>query len=156
MKTILSAALLLVSSISLVAADEAAPKTHAEVGKGMVGIITEMMGGMAKIKDVASAEAFSASMPAIKTKMKALHKAAMALPAPTDAEKAAVNKMMDEAQESAAPAMMEMMMGLSKNPDAEAIGEIIGKAMEDEEMDKVGNELEALYRTEEEEGPGIE
>ena len=33
----------------------------------------------------------------------------------------------------------------SKNPDADAIGKVMEGAMEDDEMDKVMEELEAIY-----------
>ncbi len=126
----------------------ASVKSHVEIGQEMAEIMSEMMTGMVSVKDVESAEAFAAKVPERKAKMKDLLKAAKALPAPSDEDKAAVNKIMDEAQEKAGPSMMEAMMGMSENPEAEAIGKVMENAMQDEEMDKIGYELEAMYKIE--------
>lgn len=131
------------------ASASASAKSHEDIGKGMVEVMTEMMTSMSKITDAASAQAFADSVPGFKTSMKDLLKEAKSLPAPTEEEKAAVNKMMDDAKEKVGPATMKTMMGLSQNPEGEAIGEIMGKAMQDEEMDQVSDDLEALYKTEE-------
>jgi len=163
LKLIVPVCALFVSSLALVSCGgkgskdgSASAKTHAEVGQGMAALMNDMAASMSKIKDVPSAEAFAASVPDIKARMKALHTAAMALPAPTDAEKAAVSKMMDESQEKAGPVIMEAMMGLGKLPDAEAIAKIMENAMKDEEMDKMGDALEDLYKSGGSEGPDME
>lgn len=127
-----------------------AAKTHAEISEGVVDEMTGLMTDMAGIKDVASAEAFAKSMPDRKAKVKSLLKAAQALEAPTAEEKAAYQLKMNAAQEKAGPAMMAMMMGMSQNPEAEAIGEIMEKVMEDEEMEEVSSALEDIYAVEEE------
>ena len=124
---------------------EASAKSHAEIADGVVGEMTTMMNGMAGIKDVASAEAFAATVPTTKTKLKELLKSAQALPAPTEEEKADFQAKMDAAQEKAGPAMMAMMMGLSQNPEAEAIGKVMEGVMNDDEMDKVTDTLEQMY-----------
>ena len=159
MKPIFTAAALFVTSFALIscggkdnpgseAEAEVSAKTHTEIGQEVADIMTEMMTGMGGIKDKASAEAFASSVPAIKDKMKALLKEAQALPAPTAEEKAAVDGIMKAAEEKAGPAMMAMMTSMATNPDAEAIGEVLSGVMEDEEMNKVGESLEALYMVE--------
>ncbi len=149
MKTILSAAIVLVSSITMATANVA--KSHEEVGQQSAALMTEMMTNMAKIKDKASAEAFVATVPDIKAKLKALLAAAQALPAPTEAEKTAVNKSVEAAEAKLEPLMMEMMKNIGTSPDAEAIGMIMGPVMQDPEMDEVGDALEKLYAQEDKE-----
>ncbi|MFK7850672.1 MAG: hypothetical protein AB8D78_06800 [Akkermansiaceae bacterium] len=134
----------------------ASASSHEDIGKGMVGVMTEMMTSMAEIEDAASAQTFADSVPGFKATMKDLLETANSLPAPTDEEKAAINKMMDDAKETVGPATMKTMMGLSQNPEGEAIREIMGKAMQDKEMDQVSDDLEALYKTEETEESGPE
>lgn len=150
MKTIIPTAAIFVSSILLASAEPVA-KSHEEVGEQTAAVMIELMTGLSKITDQASANAFVATVPATKEKMKALLAAAQALPAPTEAEKATVNKTMEEAQEKAEPLIMAMMQGLAENPDAEAIGMILNQTMSDEEMNEIGNALEAIYEQEEEE-----
>ena len=162
MKPIATAFALLFTSFALVScgnkdsdsgsgadAGEAAIKSHAEIADIVVAEMTTMMNGMTSIKDVAGAEAFAKTIPDIKTKMKDCLAAAKALPAPTEEEKTAFKAKMDAAQEKAGPAMMAMMMSMSQNPDAEAIGKVMEGAMEDDEMDKVMEELEGIYAVEE-------
>lgn len=127
---------------------QAAAKTHAEISDGVVEEMTGLMTAMAGIKDVASAEAFAASMSDRKAKIKGYLTAAQALPVPTDEEKAAFESKMNAAQEKAGPAMMAMMMGMSQNPDAEAISKVMEKVMEDEEMEEVSAALEEIYAVE--------
>lgn len=129
---------------------EMVAKTHAEVSDGVVEMMSTMMTDMAGIKDVASAEAFAKNMPESRSKIKDLLKAAQALPAPTEEEKAAYQEKMNAAQEKAGPAMMAMMMGMSQNPDAEAIGKVMEGVMGDEEMEQVTSALEDIYAVEEE------
>jgi len=160
--SIIPALVLFISPIALVSCGEkegsseegsapesaaAAIKSHNEVGEEMAAIMTDMINGMSTVKDVASAEAFAATIPDLKERMKKILTAAKALPAPTEEEKAAVNKAMDDAQKKAGPVLMATMMGMSENPDAEAIGKIMEGVMQDDEMDNVGGELEAIYNS---------
>ena len=151
MKTILSNAALFAASALLTIAN-AAPKSHAEICEVVAKEMTAMMGKMAKIQNVDDAKAFAATMPDLKANMQAMLKAAQALPAPTEAEKAAFTKRMEEEQEKAAPAVMAMMMGLAQNPDAEAIGKVLEGVMGDEEMEKTMKTLEGMYKGEKEDG----
>ena len=128
---------------------EAIADSHDEIADIVVGEMTSMMNGMSAIKDVASAEAFAETVPAIKSKMRECLAAAKSLPAPTEEEKAAFKAKMEAAQEQAGPAMMAMMMGMSQNPDAEAIGKVMEGAMDDDEMDTAMNELAGIYAIEE-------
>ena len=150
MRTIFSAALIVAASALFTTAN-AAPKSHADVCEVVAKEMTAMMGKMAKIKNVDDAKAFAATMPDLKASMKAVLKTAQALPAPTEEEKTAFTKRMEEEQEKAAPAVMEMMMGLAQSPDAEAIGKVLQEVMEDEEMDKVMETLEGMYKVDLEE-----
>lgn len=147
MKSFLTTALIFASSIMVASADVVA-KSHEEVGKQAATIMTEMMTAMSKITDKASANTFVATVPPTKEKMKALLAAAQALPAPTAAEKAAVNKAIEDAQAKAEPLMMAMMANLANNPDSDAIGMLLGQTMSDKEMDEVGSALEAIYEEE--------
>ena len=132
----------------------ATSKSHSDIADAVVGEMTTMMNGMAGIKDVATAEAFAATVPSIKTTMKQCLADAKSLPAPTEAEKASFKSKMDAAQEAAGPQMMAMMMSMSQNPNADAIGKVLEGAMDDEEMDGVMEELEGIYAIEEaEEAP---
>ena len=135
---------------------EVSAASHAEIADGVVTTMSDMMTQMTTIKDVASAEAFAAKMPEVKSKMKGYLEAAQSLSAPTDEEKAAFEAKMNEAQEKAGPAMMAMMMSMSQNPDAEAIGKIMESVMEDEEMEKVVETLEGIYKVEGAEAPEAE
>lgn len=172
MKPLATATALLITSFALVscgkkdseAGDKANPGiaeepaaasvSHSDIADTVVGEMTKMMNGMAGIKDVATAEAFAATVPAIKTTMKQCLADAKSLPAPTDEQKASFKSKMDAAQEAAGPQMMAMMMSMSQNPDADAIGKVLEGAMDDEEMDGVMEELEGIYAVEEaEEAP---
>ena len=163
MKSILSAIAIFATSFALMscggkgdAETEVSAKTHADISQGVVSVMTEMMTEMSKVNDVASAEAFAAKMPEVKTQMKAYLEAAQKLSAPTAEEKAAFDKAMNDAQEKAGPAMMAMMMGMSQNPEAEAIGKVLEGVMEDEDMDQVVETLEGIYKVEEAEAPSAE
>lgn len=163
MKYILSVAVLAFSSVALVCCGskdgeaKAAPVSHSEIADGVVNTMSEMISKMAATKDVASAEAFAATIPDVKVKMKDYLEAAQSLPAPTDDEKVAFETKMKEAQEKAGPAIGEMMVAMPQNPDAEAIGKIIEQVMEDEEMNKIVETLEAIYEVKAgAEAPGTE
>ncbi len=142
--------MILAGSAMMMSADVVA-KSHAEVGNQVAAALTEMMTGMSKITDKESAEAFAATIPATREKMKALLDAAQALPAPTDEEKTQVNDAVEKAEEKAGPAMMAMMASLPQNPDAEAIGVIIGQVMQDKDMEETVGALEKMYRQEDDE-----
>lgn len=154
MKFILSAAVVALSSFALVCCGSkdveaaAVPVSHSEIADGVVNTMYDMISQMAATKDVASAEAFAATIPDVKAKMKNYLEAAQSLPAPTDDEKVAFEDKMNEAQEKAGPALMAMMMAMPQNPDAEAIGKIIDEVMDDQEMKKVVETLEAIYKVE--------
>ena len=149
MKAILSSILLLAGSINFALAGAGGAESHEEVSEGLVNEMMGMMTQMSKITNVGDAEAFAKTIPQVKAKMKVLLRSAKALPAPTEAEKQAFTKRMNEAEEKAGPAMMQMMMGLAQNPDAEAIGKVLAEVMEDKEMEEVANALEAIYKVEE-------
>lgn len=154
MKHIASAIAVLFTSFALISCgnkgeEEVSAASHSEIADGVVAQMTTMMTEMSKIKDVATAEAFAETVPAIKAKMKGYLEAAQSLPAPTPEEKAAFEAKMNEAQEKAGPAMMAMMMGMSQNPDADAIGKVMEGVMDDEEMDQVMEKLEGIYAVEE-------
>lgn len=150
MKTLLTTVIVLASSALLASANVVA-KSHDEVTKQYSAVMMEVLATMGKISDKATAEAFAASLPDTAKKMQAILKAAQALPEPTEAEKTAYNKMMSDNQEKAEPIMMAMMMGLQNNPEAEDIGTIMGEAMQNQEVEKTGTAIDAIY---EQEGEG--
>ncbi|MDX1680112.1 MAG: hypothetical protein R3242_05200 [Akkermansiaceae bacterium] len=127
---------------------EGKPESHDEVATQTAALMTEMMTSMSNIKDIESAKAFAESTEKVKTKMKDLVKAAEALPAPTNEQKESFQATMEAAQEQMMPLMMQMGMNMQNNPDAEKIQEIIAGAMEDEEMDEVGEKLQSIYEVE--------
>ncbi len=130
---------------------EASAMSHSEIADGVAAEMTTMFSEMAKIKDVASAEAFAEKMPAIKSKLKQYLASAQGIEAPTDAQKADFKTKMEQAQEANGPAMMAMMMGMSQNPDSDAIGKVLEGAMDDDEMGKVMEKLEGIYTSDEQE-----
>ncbi len=152
MKHIASAIAVFFASFALISCgskeEEVSVTTHAEIADGVVAEMTNMMTGMSKITDAASAEAFAQTVPSLKEKMKGYLASAKSLTAPTEDDKAAFQEKMNAAQEKAGPAMMAMMMGMSQNPDAEAIGKIMENVMEDDEMQNVMDELEDIYAVE--------
>ena len=148
MRTILSTIVVLVSSATLVSAEVVA-KSHEEVTKQSVALMAGLMGDMSKITDEKSAKAFAATLPAAKEKLRALLKAAQALPEPTKDEKNAWSAAMEAGHEENEPAFKAMMESLSENPDADAIGVIIHQFMADEEMQEIGNAISEIYQVKE-------
>lgn len=152
MKTILSSVLMLTASINFVFAGTVKADSHTEVLDGAINQMMGIMTQMSKIANAKDAEAFAKTIPQVKAKMKSLLSSAQALPAPTEAEKLAFAKRMDEAEKKAGPAMMQMMMGLAENPDAEAIAKALTEVMEDKELKEVADALEAIYETDKTKG----
>ena len=144
MKNILTTVIAFVGSLMLASADIAA-NNHEDIARHLTASFAEVVANMGNVKDKDSAHAFAASIPVTKAKLLALHQAAQALPAPTEAEKEAVSKRMSDAQKLYEPTLMEVMTALVKKPDAQEIIMIIGKAMEDKEMREVTEELEKMY-----------
>ena len=139
MKTILSIVMLIAT------AGAGGAVSHAEVTDAAIKEMTGVIKRMSKVTDIPSAEAFAKQMPEMKVSFRNLLRAAQQLPAPTDEEKKAFAKRMKQVEEEAGPMMMEMMMGLATNPDAEAIGKILQEAMMDEDMEEITEALEAIY-----------
>lgn len=140
---------LLLAFAALAPMSASAAKSHDDVANQTAAVMTEMMTGMSAIKDVETAKAFAASIEKIKVTMKDILKQAQALPAPTKEEKKAFQATMEAAQEKMMPAMMAMGMNMQNNPDAEKIAVIMEEVMSDEEMDEVGEKLQAIYEVEE-------
>lgn len=126
-------------------AEEPAAKTHTQIGEEVGAVMDKLMTSMSEIKDVESANAFAASVGEHKQTLKDLLAAAKELDPPTDEEKAAVQKLKDASDAKGEELMGSMMQALAQNADAEAIGEIMGKVMDDKDMDEVTDGLDSLY-----------
>jgi len=126
-----------------------APETHVGIAENISTILTEMMDELAGIKDVPSANEFSVKMDGYVDSLKDLLAKAKELPAPTEEQKSAVQKVKDVSDDKAEKVMMGMGEAMANNPDAKAIGEVIGKVMQNEEMRNTMDEFQKLYDLEE-------
>ncbi|MDX1680113.1 MAG: hypothetical protein R3242_05205 [Akkermansiaceae bacterium] len=129
--------------------DAATYSTHAEIIGELTSLMEEMMEDMVAIKDVPTAEAYADTLQGIKPRMKALHAAAVKLPAPTTEDIAAYEAATVAVQKKHGPGMMTMMMSMQNNPNAEEISEVMEGAMADDEMEQIGDEISAIYAPEE-------
>ena len=103
---------------------------------------------LAKVGDVASAEAFAASTTNRVARMKELLKIAQGLPAPSEKEKKEVNALIDAAEDKVGPTVMARLMSMSQNPTQKEIKLILDKSLGNEEMKHARKALEAVYRGE--------
>ena len=124
------------------------PKSHAEVGQAIADLRISMEAELAKVGDVASAEAFAASTTNRVARMKELLKIAQELPAPTSKEKEEVNALIDAAEDKVGPTVMARLMSMSQNPTQKEIKLILDKSLGNEEMKHARKALEAVYRGE--------
>ena len=126
-------------------AADAAKKTHTEIGKEIGEVMDSLITEMAAIKDVQTAKEFSANLPDKKEALKGLLADAKALDPPTAEEKAAVQKLKDVSDAKGEALMGGFVTMMTESPDAEAIGEEMGKIMNDTEMTAITDELEEIY-----------
>lgn len=123
----------------------ATKNTHTEIGAQVSEIMGKLMVGMSEIKDVDSAKAFATNLSEHKESLKGLLAAAKELDPPTAEEKAAIQTLKDESDEEGEKLMSTMMEQMQKNPEAEAIGQVLSAVMQDKEMDEITSGLEELY-----------
>jgi len=124
---------------------ESAKKTHTQIGEEVAGVMDSLMTSWSEIKDVDSAKAYVSNVGEHGQVLKDLLVAAKELDPPTEEEKAAVRKLKDAADAKGKQLMGTMMQGLATNDDAEAIGGIIGNAMDNKDMLEAIEGLDALY-----------
>lgn len=127
--------------------------SHEAIASEISTIMNEMMDGIIAIKDAPSANAFGEKMDGYVSSLKDLLAKAKALPAPTAEEKAAVQKVKDASDEKGME-MMKAMGALQENPDAEAIGKVIGQVMTNQDMETTMDAFEELYELKDSSGPG--
>ena len=131
---------------------EASEKTHIEIGKEIGVVMDSLMSEMAAIKDVQTAKEFSSGLPAKKEALRSLLAEAKSLDPPTAEEKAAAQKLKVESDAKGDVLMGGFMKMMADSPDAEAIGEELGKIMNDTEMTELTDELEEIYELKDDAG----
>lgn len=125
--------------------DAATMQSHTAIGKEVNAEMLSLLEQMAAIKDTKTAQEFADGFPPTKEKLKGLLEAAKKLAPPTDEEKATVQALKDASDAKAEELLGGLMKLMTENPESEAIGAIMGKVMQDEEMDEITDGLEKIY-----------